>query len=87
MRPVLKEPTYEDVLLAYWSFAQSPSGQLVLEDMKKQLDGRTFTPGMDPATAAYNAGRRSVYLDLIEAIKAGDELAAAPGTSLDEQAE
>jgi hypothetical protein len=55
-------------LNAYRSFFESASGRDVLQCLRESCDGNTFRP--DPYESAYAAGRRSVYLGIIEALDA-----------------
>ena len=55
-------------LAAYRSFFESASGREVLTCLRESCDGNTFRS--DPYESAYAAGRRSVYLGIIEALDA-----------------
>lgn len=55
-------------LAAYRSFFDSASGLEVLRCLRESCDGNTFRT--DPYESAYAAGRRSVYLGIIEALDA-----------------
>jgi len=60
-------------LQAYVSFFHNaPSGRLVLADLKASLDGETYWAGMRSEDSIFLQGRRSVYLDIITAIGAGE---------------
>lgn len=67
-------------LAAYRSFFDSASGVLVLRCLRESCDGNTFRP--DPYESAYAAGRRSVYLGILEALDAAQlaELMNKPAT-------
>ena len=54
-------------LAAYRSFFESASGIEVLRCLRESVDGNTFRS--DPYEAAYAAGRRSVYLGIIDALE------------------
>jgi hypothetical protein len=54
------------VAAAYVSCFTTKSGMDVLEVLGQHLNGNTFR--RDPYEAAYEAGRRSVYMDILTAI-------------------
>lgn len=62
-------------LAAYTSFFNSESGRVVLQALRESLDGNTFRT--DPYEAAYAAGRRSVYLNILQSINQGHIVQAA----------
>lgn len=61
-------------LVDYASFFQnSIEGPRILRYLKDSLDGSSYRPGMDALETAYQAGRRSVYLDIVAAVGEGEE--------------
>jgi hypothetical protein len=60
---------------AYQSFFESRSGLEVLECLRESCDGNTFRP--DPYEAAYAAGRRSVFLNIMQTVEKAHELLQA----------
>ena len=54
-------------LVAYRAFFDSSPGQEVLRCLRESVDGNTHRS--DPYESAYQAGRRSVFLDIIEAVE------------------
>jgi hypothetical protein len=71
-------------LAAYAQFFNSESGRLVLQCLRESLDGNTFRN--DPYEAAYYAGRRSVYLNILQGIGQGELVLAALDASKARQA-
>lgn len=71
-------------LAAYASFFRSADGALILQSLRESLDGNTFR--VDPYEAAYAAGRRSVYLNILQSIGQGDLVLAALDASRAQQA-
>jgi len=85
----VKQMTEEEIeqetikrLVDYASFFHgSIEGRRILGYLKDALDGGSYRPGMDTNEVIYRAGRRSVYLDIIAAVGAGeDEIARATKT-------
>ncbi len=67
-------------LSAYVSlFQNTPSGREVLADLKHSLDGPSYRPGMDTHVTAWLEGRRSVYLDIVASVGAGNEQIESAG--------
>ena len=59
-------------LAAYRSFFESASGRLVLQCLRESCSGESSTFHPDPYEHAYRAGRRSVYLGIMEALDAAE---------------
>jgi len=62
-------------LAAYQTFFGSYAGMEVLECLRESCDGNTFRP--DPYEAAYAAGRRSVFLNIMQTVEKSYELLQA----------
>ena len=61
-------------LVDYASFFQnSIEGPRILRYLRDSLDGSSYRPGQDALELAYRAGRRSVYLDIVDAVGEGKE--------------
>jgi len=63
-----------EVLMAYASWPHGPSGSVVLKDLKASLDQPSYKLGGNTNDAIYREGRRSVWLDILAAIEAGQSL-------------
>ena len=76
-RPLTEEEIAQETLkrlVDYASFFHgSIEGRRILKYLKDSLDGSSYRPGMDALETAYQAGRRSVYLDIVAAVGEGEE--------------
>jgi hypothetical protein len=78
--PKDKDDAHKLNLEAYVSlFHNTPSGRQILADLKASLDRPTYRPGMSPNDTLWLEGRRSVYLDIIASVGAGEELIESGG--------
>lgn len=71
-------------LAAYSNFFTTEPGRIVLQSLRESLDGNTYRS--DPYDAAYAAGRRSVYLNILQSIGQGEIVMAALDASRAQQA-
>lgn len=62
------------VLMAYSSWPHSASGAIIMKDLKASLDQPSYRLGGNKDDAIYREGRRSVWLDILAAIEAGQSL-------------
>lgn len=89
-RPMTEEEIERETLkrlVDYASFFHnSIEGPRILKYLKDSLDGSSYRPGMDALETAYQAGRRSVYLDIVAAVGEGEE-AIASETKVEPQQE
>lgn len=63
-----------EVLMAYASWPHGVYGSVILKDLKASLDRPSYRLGGSSKDAIYREGRRSVYLDILAAIEAGQSL-------------
>lgn len=63
-----------EVLMAYAAWPHGVSGSVILKDLKASLDQPSYKLGGDTNDAIYREGRRSVWLDILAAIEAGQSL-------------
>lgn len=68
------EAARQEVLMAYAAWPHGVSGSVILKDLKASLDQPSYRPGMRTRDAIYREGRRSVWLDILAAIEAGQSL-------------
>lgn len=68
------EEQRKEVLMAYASWPHGPSGSVILKDLKASLDVPSYRLGGSKDDAIYREGRRSVWLDILAAIEAGQSL-------------
>lgn len=63
-------------LTVFANFFNSVNGRLIMEYLRESLDGSTYRS--DPYESAYAAGRRSVYLNILQAVGQGIAVMEAP---------
>lgn len=63
-----------EVLMAYAAWPHSPSGSVIMKDLKASLDQPSYKLGGSKDDTLYREGRRSVWLDILAAIEAGQSL-------------
>ena len=68
------EAKRHEVLMAYAAWPHGVSGSVVLKDLKASLDQPSYRLGGNKDDALYREGRRSVWLDILAAIEAGQSL-------------
>lgn len=68
------EAKRQEVLMAYAAWPNGVSGSVILKDLKASLDQPSYRPGRSVKDAIYREGRRSVWLDILAAIEAGQSL-------------
>jgi len=82
---ITKEPDLREVLEAYANWSMSPSGSIVLKDLRKKLDVPSYLVGIDALEMAHREGRRSILLDIQAAIALGHQEKSALPEPTNEQ--
>lgn len=66
MKGLDRDKAQEATVMAYIRTFEGPNGQLVLKDLAMRCMAERRTFDADPYKTAFNEGRRSVYLEILQ---------------------